>query len=112
MPPSGGIGWGARGWPPPGAAADLMRSAAAYARTATAVADAFISCWDEKYRSNRIRPETVINASLDERWEPLLQTPPFPEYPSGHSALSAAAGLVPTDQVGADFAFVDSTEGE
>ena len=94
------------------ARADLMRSAEAYARTTIAVADAFISCWDEKYRSNRIRPETVINASLDERWEPLLQTPPFPEYPSGHSALSAAAALVLTDQFGADFAFVDSTEVE
>src|SRR2546427_97038 len=94
------------------ARADLMQSAEAYMRTAIAVADAFISCWDEKYRSNRIRPETVINASLHEQWEPLLQTPPFPEYPSGHSALSAAVAVVLTDQFGAGFAFVDSTEVE
>src|SRR6266581_1478655 len=94
------------------AAADLMRSAAAYARTATAIADGFISCWDEKYRSNRIRPETVINAHLDERWQPLLQTPPFPEYTSGHSVISTAAATVLTDEFGAGFAFVDSTEAE
>ena len=52
--------------------------------------DAFISCWDEKYRSNRIRPETVINRSISIRWQPLLQTPPFPEYTSGHSVISTA----------------------
>lgn len=89
--------------------ADLMRSAGAYARTAVAVADGFISCWDEKYRSNLVRPETVINAHLDEAWEPLLQTPPFPEYPSGHSVISAAAAAVLADEFGADFAFDDST---
>ncbi len=90
--------------------ADLMRSAAAYARTAIAVADGFISVWDEKYRSNLVRPETVINAHLDERWEPLLQTPPFPEYTSGHSGISTAAATVLTDEFGEGFAFTDSTE--
>ncbi len=53
--------------------------------------DSFISCWDEKFRSNRIRPETVINRLIDVRWQPLLQTPPFPEYTSGHSVISTAA---------------------
>ncbi len=94
------------------ARADLMRSAAAYARTAIALADGFISAWDEKYRSNRVRPETVINARLDARWEPLLQTPPFPEYPSAHSVISTAAATVLTDEFGTGFAFVDSTEAE
>ncbi|MBD0377693.1 MAG: haloperoxidase, partial [Flavisolibacter sp.] len=42
--------------------------------------DGFICCWDEKYRSNRIRPETAIRRYLDPNWTPLLQTPPFPEY--------------------------------
>jgi hypothetical protein len=92
--------------------ADLMHSAEAYARTAIAVADGFISCWEEKYRSNVIRPETVINAHLDEQWEPLLQTPPFPEYTSGHSVISTAAAVVLTDHFGAGFAFVDSSEVE
>jgi hypothetical protein len=90
--------------------ASLMQSAEAYARTAIALADGFISVWDEKYRSNVVRPETVINAHLDESWQPLLQTPPFPEYTSGHSGISTAAALVLTDQFGDGFAFSDSTE--
>jgi hypothetical protein len=92
------------------AGADLTRSAEAYARTAIALADGFISSWDEKYRSNVIRPETVINAHLDEAWVPLLQTPPFPEYTSGHSVISTAAAVVLTDQFGDGFAFNDTTE--
>ncbi len=94
------------------AGVDFMRSAEAYARTAIALADGFISCWEEKYRSNLIRPETVINTYLDERWQPLLQTPPFPEYTSGHSVISAAAATVLTDEFGDGFAFVDSVETE
>jgi hypothetical protein len=92
--------------------ADMMRSAEAYARTAIALADGFISAWNEKFNSNMIRPETVINASLDEGWQPLLQTPPFPEYPSAHSVISSAAALVLSDEFGAHFAFADSTEAE
>jgi hypothetical protein len=90
--------------------APMMQSAQAYALTALALADGFISCWDEKYRSNVIRPETAINRYLDENWEPLLQTPPFPEYPSGHSVISTAASVVLTDLFGEGFSFVDSTE--
>jgi hypothetical protein len=92
------------------AGADAVRSAEAYARTSVALADGFISSWDEKYRSNVIRPETVINAYIDEAWQPLLQTPPFPEYTSGHSVISTAAAEVLSDQFGDDFAFADSTE--
>ncbi len=92
------------------AGADMMQSAEAYARTAIALADAFISSWDEKYRSNMIRPETVINKYVDEAWEPLLQTPPFPEYTSGHSVISTAAATVLTDAYGPAFAFSDSSE--
>ena len=90
--------------------ADIMRSAEAYARTAIALADGFISSWDEKFRSNVIRPETVINSYIDEAWTPLLQTPPFPEYTSGHSVISTAAATVLTDQFGPEFAFEDSSE--
>jgi len=90
--------------------ADPTRSAEAYARAAIALADGFISSWDEKYHSNVIRPETVINAYIDEAWEPALQTPPFPEYTSGHSVISTAAAEVLTDQFGDNFAFADSTE--
>jgi PAP2 superfamily len=90
--------------------ADLMQSAEAYARTSVALADAFMSAWSEKFRSNAVRPETVINAYMDESWEPLLQTPPFPEYPSAHSVISNAAAAVLTDEFGPGFVFTDDTE--
>lgn len=72
--------------------------------------DAFIACWDEKYNSNYIRPETVIKNEINKEWEPILQTPPFPEYPSGHSVASAAAATVLTSFVEDSYEFVDSTE--
>lgn len=92
------------------AGADIMKSAAVYARTAIALQDAFIAVWTEKYRSNLVRPETVINRYLDEEWMPVLQTPPFPEYMSGHSVISAAAAAVLTDEFGDGFRFDDSAE--
>jgi len=82
----------------------------AYTRTSMALFDGFISCWDEKYRSNLIRPETLINQHFDENWKPILQTPPFPEYSSGHSVVSGAASTVLTDIFGDNFSFTDDTE--
>lgn len=79
-------------------------------KTSLAIADAFISCWDEKYRSNLIRPETLINKYIDENWKPILQTPPFPEYTSGHSVVSGAASTVLTAIFGDNFQFDDDTE--
>ncbi len=90
--------------------ADIMRSSETYTVTSLALFDAFISCWDEKYRSSLIRPETIINNHFDESWNPLLQTPPFPEYTSGHSVISAAAATALTSLYGDSFSFVDSTE--
>lgn len=72
--------------------------------------DAFISCWDEKYRSNRIRPETYINKYIDLKWQPLLQTPPFPEYTSGHSVISTAAAEMLSYLLGSQFAYTDDSE--
>src|SRR5688572_24398858 len=90
--------------------ASLLQSSEAYALTALALADGFISSWEEKFRSNVVRPETMINAHFDEGWQPLLQTPPFPEYTSGHSVISTAAATVLTNVFGDNFAFTDSTE--
>ena len=73
----------------------------AYTKTSLAIADAFISCWDEKYRSNLI---------IDENWKPILQTPPFPEYTSGHSVVSGAAATALTSIYGDNFSFEDDTE--
>lgn len=88
----------------------LMPCVEAYTLTSLALADAFIACWDEKYRTKTIRPETVINKSIDPKWAPFLQTPPFPEYPSGHSTITAAASTVLTQLLGDNIAFTDSTE--
>ena len=89
---------------------DFNRTVFAYTKTSIAIADAFISCWDEKYRSNLVRPETLINRYLDDDWKPILQTPPFPEYTSGHSVVSNAAATVLTDIFGDNFKFLDDTE--
>lgn len=91
---------------------DYARTSEAYAITSIALFDAFISSWDEKYRSNLIRPETVINQHIDAEWMPLLQTPPFPEYTSGHSVISRAAAEVLSNLFGENFYFEDTTEME
>ena len=84
----------------------------AYTNVSIALFDAFISCWDEKWRSLVVRPETLINQYINEEWVPLLQTPPFPEYTSGHSVISRAAAVTLTDIFGEDFSFDDTTEVE
>ena len=89
---------------------DWKQTAETFAMTSLALFEGFLSCWDEKYRSVLIRPETYINQYIDEDWLPLLQTPPFPEYTSGHSVVSSAAAVVLTHLLGDGLAFVDSTE--
>jgi hypothetical protein len=92
--------------------ASYVQASEAYALVAISLVDGFISCWDEKYRSRVIRPETYINQYIDEDWTPLLQTPPFPEYTSGHSVISGASAITLTSLFGENFAFTDSTEVE
>ena len=94
------------------AEADFATTTLAYAMVSMAMHDAFISCWDEKYRSSLVRPETFINRHIDEEWRPLLQTPPFPEHTSGHSVVSRACAIVLTDIFGDNFAFTDDSEVE
>lgn len=92
--------------------ADIVQSAEAYVQVSVSLADGFISCWNEKYRSKLVRPETYITSYIDPNWSPLLQTPPFPEYTSGHSVISTAASIALTKLFGNSFAFTDSTEVE
>ncbi|MDB4923378.1 vanadium-dependent haloperoxidase [Mucilaginibacter sp.] len=72
--------------------------------------DGFICCWDDKYRTNRIRPETALRRYIDVNWKPLLQTPPFPEYISGHSVISAASAIILTHYFGGNFHYTDNVE--
>jgi hypothetical protein len=92
--------------------ADFSTTVYAYAKTAVSMFDAFIQCWDEKFRSNLIRPETVINKYFDQDWRPYLQTPGFPEYTCGHSTVSAAAAESLTDIFGDNIAYTDTSELE
>lgn len=89
---------------------DFAKTVFAYTKTSIGLFEAFISCWDEKYRSNVVRPETIINQNIDEDWKPLLQTPPFPEYTSGHSVASTVASSMLTSVFGDNFAYSDDTE--
>lgn len=94
------------------AKADFSTTVAAYTETSIALFDAFISCWDEKFRSNYIRPETAINKYLDQNWQPHIQTPPFPSYTSGHATISAAAAEVMTSWFGDKLSFTDTSSLE
>ncbi|MBC7903286.1 MAG: vanadium-dependent haloperoxidase [Gemmatimonadaceae bacterium] len=94
------------------AKADFNTTVAAYAQTSIALFDGFISCWDEKFRSNYIRPETAINKYIDQNWQPYIQTPPFPSYTSGHSTISAAAAETMTNFFGDKLSFTDTSSLE
>ncbi|HXB09780.1 MAG TPA: vanadium-dependent haloperoxidase [Puia sp.] len=89
---------------------DFDHTVEAQMLVAVTLMDAFICCWDEKYRSNRVRPETFINRHIDARWQPYLQTPPFPEYTSGHSVISTAAAEVLSYLFGPLLDYTDDTE--
>lgn len=88
---------------------DLTATVEALARMGIGQADAFIACWAAKYRFDTIRPITYIQKVIDKGWTPLLNTPPFPEYPSGHSVQSAAGAAVLTALFGEDYAFTDQS---
>lgn len=94
------------------AGADFPTTVYAYAKTSIAMYDAFIQCWEAKYRYNTVRPETVINKFVNQDWHPYLQTPPFPEYTCGHSTCSSAAAEALTSVFGDNFAYTDTTELE
>jgi hypothetical protein len=121
---SGHLMFGTKKFSPPGhwmsiagiaaekARADFPTTVTAFTKTAIALFDAFIECWDIKYQYNTVRPETVINKYIDPNWRPHLQTPPFPEYTCGHSTGSAAAAEVLTSVFGDNFSYTDTTELE
>ncbi|MES2177244.1 MAG: vanadium-dependent haloperoxidase [Gemmatimonadota bacterium] len=76
--------------------------------TSASMADAFIATWGVKFEVNVIRPRTYIRMTMDSTWEPAIPTPPFPEYVSGHSTVSAAAAATLAGILG-DGPFADST---
>lgn len=88
----------------------IKKSASLYSKLAAVCYDAFVDCWTQKYLFNTIRPVTLINKYLNPTWRPSIETPVFPEYPSGHSEVSASASVIMEDFFGKEYAFVDSTQ--
>ncbi len=84
-------------------------AAEAFAKLGIGISDAFISCWKVKYQTNYIRPITYINKYIDPSWMPILNTPPFPEYTSGHSVQSGTLAEIMTDFFGDNYQFTDHT---
>lgn len=121
---SGHVMFGTKKFSPPGhwmsiagiaakkAGFDFAETVYTYAILAITQFDSFIHCWDEKYRSNYARPETVINKYIDQNWQPYLQTPPFPEYTCGHSTVSSSNAEALTAVFGDNFAYTDTSELE
>jgi hypothetical protein len=92
---------------------NLAQAAETYARLNMAMSDAFVAGWRTKYRTNVLRPVTYVQLAIDSNWVPeLMHTPPFPEYPSGHSVQSAAAAAVLGKAFGADVPFTDNTHND
>ncbi|MBN1661353.1 MAG: vanadium-dependent haloperoxidase [Anaerolineae bacterium] len=97
--------------------AALSLAAETYAKVGMAVADAFIGCWSAKYTYNLVRPITYIQSVIDPAWnlpdvtDPVV-TPPFPEYPSGHSVQIGAAATVMTALFGDPYHFTDNSHAE
>jgi PAP2 superfamily len=89
--------------------ADAVKAAKTYALTALALFEAFVSVFETKYRYVYIRPISAINSMIDAKWESFLQTPPFPEYTSGHSTITGSAATVLTNLYGNNFAFTDTS---
>jgi membrane-associated phospholipid phosphatase len=88
----------------------IERSVDLLARLGIVEADAFIGCWRTKFVYDTVRPITYIRRVIDPNFETVVNTPPFPEFPSGHSTLSAAAAALLTSILGDDLAFDDNTD--
>lgn len=82
---------------------NLSEKARLYALFYLAAGDASIACWEAKYHYNFWRPQlAIVNGEFDGNdatagnvsWQPLVPTPPHPEYPSGHTANSSAMARI------------------
>jgi membrane-associated phospholipid phosphatase len=93
--------------------ANLAEAAQTLARLNIAMSDAFTAGWATKYALNVLRPVTYVQGSFNSNWVPsLMITPPFPEYPSGHSVQSSAAAGVLSLIFGENTAFTDNTHND
>ena len=92
-------------------------SALAFAKSGIAIADALIGCFQWKYRdvnggtvTNTERPITYIRGVLGyTSWNAKFNTPPHPDFPSGHSTTAGAAEVIFTNLFGQNYAFINHT---
>jgi hypothetical protein len=89
---------------------DVYKTSELYFLMTLGLYEGFISCWTTKYKYNSVRPETYINRLIDAKWKPLIETPPFPEYSSGHSVISAVSANILTHLIPQPYTFIDSSE--
>jgi PAP2 superfamily len=88
---------------------NLAKAAETYAKVSIGLSDAFVSCWRCKYQHNVMRPISYIRLRITNNWASILETPPFPEYTSGHSVASGATARILSDIFGYKYAFTDRT---
>lgn len=88
---------------------DLEKSVDVLARLGVGQADAMIGAWHGKYIYDRVRPITYIQRNIDPKWDSLVMTPAFPDYPSGHSVQSGSFAVVMNKEFGENYAFEDKT---
>ena len=89
---------------------DLSDAAVLLAKLGISENDAGIVCWRAKFNTNVLRPISYIRSYIDPSWMPLITTPPFPSYTSGHSTFSGAAAAILTTEIGNNISFADSTK--
>jgi hypothetical protein len=89
--------------------ASLGMAAETYCKVGMALSDAFVACWKGKYTTTLMRPVTYIRQHIQPGWLPILATPPFPSFASGHATQSGAAAAVLTSLYGSHYTFTDHT---
>ena len=88
----------------------LIEGARLYAGLFITMNDAAIGCFKAKYKYNQIRPVTYIRKYMDHKdWNPLITTPPHPEYPAAHATISMASAKILTKMLGDNVSFTDNT---
>lgn len=89
---------------------DEYKTARAYTMVTLGIFEGLKCCWTAKYNYNALRPETFINSLIAPTWKSFIETPPFPEYTSGHSVISSVAATILTSVIPQPYQFTDSTE--
>lgn len=88
----------------------LAEGARVFAGLHIAMQDAAVGCFKAKYTYNLMRPVTYIQKYMNHNdWNPLINTPPHPEYPAAHATVSMAAATMLTHLLGDNIAFTDNT---